>query len=376
MKIKSYFSQTVADAIALASQELGPEAMLVSSRKATPETAHLGEYEVVFAGGNPSPASGDPASPHQPANDRIALEMAELKKQLESMRHALTKSAFAPTQWLGPAPGLAEAYALLTANDVEPELARDIVQAAASACDVANKPNRQPRGVDGQWREAVAQEMRSRFRVEPFLGTGDARPRIVALVGPPGGGKTTALVKLAVNYGLAARRPMVLLSADTYRVAAADQLRSYAAILGVGCQVQETVSALAQAIEENRSKDLILIDTAGFGFADIDISSDLAGFLATRKDIDRQLVLSASMKSVDLARVIDAYEIFRPQRLLFTRLDETASLGLIFNEAARTRKALSFFSTGQRIPEDLATATQNHLVESILGSASAEALSA
>jgi flagellar biosynthesis protein FlhF len=321
-------------------------------------------------------ASHETNPQYQPANDRIALEMAELKKQLESMRHALTKSAFAPTQWLGAAPGLAESYALLTANDVEPELAREIVQSAASNCETGTKSNRQANRLDARWRDAVAQEMRSRFRVEAVLGTGDARPRIVALVGPPGAGKTTTVVKLAVNYGLAARRPVVLLSADTYRVAAADQLRSYAAILGVGCQVLDTVSALAQSIEENRGKDLILIDTAGFGFADFDTTSDLAGFLSARTDIDRHLVLPSSMKSADLARVIDSYETFRPQRLLFTKLDETASLGLIFNEAARTRKPLSFFSTGQRVPEDLAVATQNRLVEAILDSSSAEALSA
>ena len=82
-------------------------------------------------------------------------------------------------------------------------------------------------------------------------------------MGPPGAGKTTTLVKLAVHYGLTSRRPVALLSTDTYRVAAAEQLRSYAAILGVAFQVVETVGALAQSLEEHRAKDLILIDTPG-----------------------------------------------------------------------------------------------------------------
>src|SRR5208337_4770648 len=105
------------------------------------------------------------------------------------------------------------------------------------------------------FRGALAEELTSRFQVQPVLGRGEANPRIVALVGPPGCGKTTTLVKLAVNYGLAARRPVMLLSMDTYRVAAAEQLRSYAAILGVGFQVVETVAALAQNLEENRGKE-------------------------------------------------------------------------------------------------------------------------
>ena len=129
----------------------------------------------------------------------------------------------------------------------------------------------------------------------------------------------------------------------------------------------ETVAALAQTIEENRGKDLILIDTPGFGFSDLDISAGLAQFLSTREDIDTHLVLSSSMKSADLTRVVDRFEVFRPDRLLFTKLDETGSFGPILHEAVRSGKPLSFFATGQRIPEDLETASKSRLVELILG---------
>jgi len=154
---------------------------------------------------------------------------------------------------------------------------------------------------------------------------------------------------------------------DTLRIAAAAQLRSFAAILGVGIQVLETVGALAQAIEENRGKELILVDTPGLSPAEMDADCGLADFLASRSDIDTQLVLSSSMKAADVTRMVDRFEVFRPQRLLFTKLDETESFGPIFNEAARTAKPLSFFATGQRIPEDLEAVTWNRVVERLLG---------
>jgi flagellar biosynthesis protein FlhF len=381
MKIKSYYCPTVEDAMAMARQELGPETMLLNSRPTPPEARHLGEYEVVFATqmAPDETVEGLEASPPElllsgvpPAGDRLSTEVSELRRELESMRRTLTRSAFAPPQWLGASPDLSNAYAVLTASEVSPDLAREIVHCAESRAGVPSEPPpaplpRAPRHREGTaFQRALVEEMESRFAVQPMLGRGEARPRIVALVGHPGAGKTTTLVRLAVNYGLASRRPVLLLSVDTYRVGAAEQLRSFAAILGVGFQVLETVAALAQTIEENRSKDLILIDTPGLAFGDLGESASLARFLSGRSDIDTQLVLSSSMKSADLTRVVDSFEVFRPQRLLFTKLDETGSFGPILNEAVRTGKPLSFFTTGQRIPEDLEAASRSRLVELIL----------
>jgi flagellar biosynthesis protein FlhF len=349
MKIKSYYSRSVESAIAEAREELGPEAMLVESRKAAPDARHLGEYEVVFAlTSDGPPATGRSAKSAATPRDSLSHDVAELKKELEGMRRAITRTAFAPPQWLSGAPDLSDAYAVLTANEIDPDLAREIVQSAESRSSGGSRSKvaqlNQPRD-SGAYQQALIQELESRFTVKPALGRTESGARITALVGPPGAGKTTTLVKLAVNYGLACRRPVLLISMDNHRIAAAEQLRSYAGILGVGFQVLETVSALAQSIEENRSKDLILIDTPGLGFTEISDSS---------------------VKPADLSRMVDAYQVFKPQRLVFTKLDETASFGPIFNEAVRTAMPLSFFATGQRIPEDLEEVTPGRLTSLII----------
>ena len=385
MKIKSYYSHTVEDAMAAARQELGPEAMLLNTRKAPVESRHLGEYEVVFASLEASSGdadSGDAASPSHggalAAGDRLSLEVAEVKKELEGMRRALTRTAYAPPQWTGVPQDVADAFATLTAAEVSPDLAREIVQAAGVRIQERRAPRSQtavcPGG--GVFQQALVEELESRFAVDSKLGRGGSTPRIVVLAGPPGSGKTSTLVKLAVNYGLAARRGVLLLSMDTHRVAAAEQLRSYAAILGVGFQIPGTVGALAQAIEENRNKDLIFIDTPGLAHGELADEPGLARFLRSRPDVDTHLVLPASVKPADLSRMVNEFGVLGPQHLLFTRLDETGSCGPILNEAARAGLPLSFFTTGQRIPEDIEAATRQRLLDSILGGNSGRVQSA
>jgi flagellar biosynthesis protein FlhF len=382
MRIKSYFSHTVEDALATARQELGAEAMLVNTRRALPDTGHEGEYEVVLATDAPEAPDAAPAIattdavPVERRPDRLSLEVSELKRELEGMRRTLAQSAFSAPGWTSGSGDAAAAYTALTASEVEPQLAREIVENAEQAARERASGRTSSRLDPAVLEQALMSEMESRFSAQAGLGRADVTPRIAALVGPPGSGKTTTLVKLAVNYGLASRRPALLLSTDTYRIAAAEQLRSFAAILGIGFQLVETLTGLAQAIEENRGKGLILIDTPGFGCGDLDAAAELARLVAGRPDVDTQLVLPASMKAADLSRMVDAYRIFAPRRLLFTKLDETGSFGPILNEAARTGLPLSFFTDGQRIPEDLREATSRGLLELVLGGRRSAARSA
>jgi flagellar biosynthesis protein FlhF len=347
MTLKSFFGNGIQAALDRARQEMGPEAMLVSSRPAPPEARHLGDYEVVVATDVPTP--GPPPLPLVAAErpEPLSSGIAQLEKKLDQVAAAIARTALGdPTR--GRTAALPEACAALVRNEVDPVLVREIAARLLSL------------GTDASAFElelALRAELAGRLKVDSTLGRPDGRPQIVALVGPCASGKTATLVKLAVRYGLATQRPTHILSIDSYRVAASEQLRSYAAILGVGFQALETVTGLSQAIEEHRNKDLILIDTPGYGPRDLDAGQDLARFLAGRQDIDTHLVLTASMRSADLSQVVDRFESFRPAKLLFAKLDETGVFGPILNEVVRTTKPVSFLAAGQQIPEDLEAAT-------------------
>lgn len=358
MRLKSFFADTIEEAINQARREMGPEAMLLNSKSSAPEARHLGAYEVVCAADQEShrPETAVESarlaiSSNTPPVDKLSHEVSELRQQMERIALALARSG-AGMAGIASDPELSRAFAALSEAELDADLTYDVV-GRMSAPGTA---------------QALRAALAALVHVAPDLGCAGAATRMVALVGPPGAGKTTSLVKLAVRYGITSRKPAHIMTMDTYRIGAAEELRSYAAILGIGFEVLETTAALAQALEEHRQKDLILIDTPGLAGAEMDGFEDLARFLSTYPGIDTHLVLPASMRTADLKRSAQAYEIFQPGKLLFTRLDETGTFGPILSQSVRMGKPVSFLSRGQRIPEDLEPATEALLLNLVLKS--------
>ena len=323
----------------LAHKELGEEALLINARPSTLETRNLGAYEVVF--GVATKAEVVSKAPEAAsATDSLTEDVAELKREMQRMAQTLRGGLAPAPQIVSNLPGDKALYNLLVENELDASLAAQV---------------------------AAGTPLEDLFETDSTLGRRGATRGVVALVGPPGVGKTTTLAKLAARFGLTSRRPAYILSADVYRIAAAEQMRSLSAILGIGFDIVETPVALAQALEEHRATDWVFIDTPGLGASEMEDGAELARLLASHPEIDTHLVVSASMKPSDLSRVIDRYQIFQPKKLLFTRLDETDRYGALINEAARRALPISFLTTGQQIPDDLEPASKELIADRVRG---------
>jgi flagellar biosynthesis protein FlhF len=364
MKVKSYYSESVEAAISRASQELGPDAMLLSSRRTPSESRHLGEYEVVLALPEQESPSFDAEfgralkpEPAPPGMDRLTREIADLRRQIERTASVFQKSSTLAGAPIAQSPALLRLLSHLVANEIDAELAHDLVNTCA------DEPAREP---EDTLRSAIARLI----PVEPSLGRPHAQPAVAAFVGPPGAGKTSVLIKLAVHCGIARRRRVHLISLDTERIGGADQLRTFAALLGVGVDVLDDPCGLESALASCRNRDLVLIDTPGLSGERVGEAQELARALAAQGRIDIHLVLPISTKAADLRRTTAAWAAFAPSKLLFTRLDETDTYGAILNEVVRTGCPVSFLSAGQLIPDHVRAADAGLLAALITGSGS------
>jgi flagellar biosynthesis protein FlhF len=359
LRVKSYFAASFQDAMEQARREMGQDALLLNSRKAPPEARHLGEVEVVF--GSTVGTVGTPFSV-PPVESGHATD--DVQQNLRDIRNLLTRIAASPPGTTRSRYSAIE-QTLMEAG-VEPALALDIEESVRERMRKRGVVEiGKPRAI-ADWRveellEEAESEIACRFEVDTRLG------RVTALVGPPGCGKTTTLIKLALTEGLMAGRTVRLISADTQQIGAAERLRTYAGILGVRFQAVESTTALALAVDSGADNELLLVDTPGFSaFAQEKSGNDLASLLSDRQKFDVHLVLTASMRAADMARTADRFAAFGPTKVLFTKIDETDSLAPVFCEAVRQRRPLSFLSSGQVIPDDIAPASKEQIAGSLV----------
>jgi len=360
LQIKSYFAGSVQDAIEYARNEMGADALLLNSRPAPPEARYLGKYEVVF-GRYPERPAPAPVIPPPPA--AAPNETEDLRQRMDDILNLLMKTSPAVASLRTRQPDLVQP---LTRAGIEAAVAAEIEEAVAfrlnqrAASSLSRSRRLQEWAPEIVLEETLA-EMNSRIAVSPSIG------RITALVGPPGVGKTTTIVKLAVTQAIAGGNPVRLITTDTQRIGAAEQLRTYAAILGVPFQAVDNTAALAQAIEATPAGTQILIDTPGFSPSMLnEFGMDLASFLARRQDIDTHLVLTATANQLVLEKTAERFAVCAPSKLIFTHLDEAESLGAVFSLTNRVEKPLSFLCQGQLIPEDIEPASSQRITESLV----------
>ena len=215
----------------------------------------------------------------------------------------------------------------------------------------------------------IYQRLILRFGEPKIIEPAQKNPKVIFFVGTTGVGKTTTIAKIASKLFVAGNK-VALFTSDTYRIAAAEQLRSYANIMSVPFRIIYTIDDFEEGLETFKDYDYILIDTVGHSHKNQELKADMKKFIDYSKEkteTEVYLVLAASTKMKDLIHIADSYKEISDYRLIFTKLDETYSFGTIFNLRLHTNAPLSYVTYGQNVPEDIDTFKPQQIVKKLLG---------
>lgn len=354
MRIRTFRGKDLKDALARVKAELGPEAVLLSSRQLSPREARGGPgHEVTVA------VEGQQALPTGSSNEydeKVALE--QVQKDVAHIRAMLTVAAAKETLPLlvQADSGLRLFFERLLRAGVEDRLALELVTRLLKRLGEDPTPEEIRRGLVGLLKEALV------TAPEPENG------RICwALVGPTGVGKTTTLAKLAARFALTEGRSVGLITVDTYRLAATEQLKAYARLMGLELSVAFNRDELRQALVDNRDKEVILLDTAGRSHNHLLNMNELKMLLREVEGLKKWLVMPATTKDRDLAEACHRFSEVGLAGFVFTKLDETDSYGPLINQVLRFRLPVAYLTAGQRVPEDIEPASTERLLRLVVG---------
>jgi flagellar biosynthesis protein FlhF len=380
MNLRTYQAATMAQALAQVKHDLGRDAVILHTRNFrkgwllgwltgksmwevtaspsvnVPPRASEGKYQPAAAkewdAGKKTRATGL-AGPE----GSVGNEMGQIRRMVQSLLllHSGHDGANLP-------PAMEDLRQQLVSQEVNDDLVAGLFKeltANMTGEQLADAPAVRARLV-----ELMAAMVMTVSGTESTVETG--RPRTAMFIGPTGVGKTTTIAKLAANFKIRQHQRVGMITIDTYRIAAVDQLKTYAEIIDVPLQVVLTAGELRQALHAMRNCDRVLIDTAGRSQQDRLRLSQLCSFLKAAEPQEVHLVMPATASRNTVVSVIERFVPMGVNRIIMTKLDEATSLGTVLNVAAVSRLPVSYVTTGQDVPDDIYPADPAKLAQCIL----------
>jgi len=376
MQIRKYRGKDVKEALNAVKEELGPDALILDTKKSVsggfveisaaieadepaPERASLRSEQAAMTGNT---ARVTPQEHMVAGRQAVDGYGSQYMSEDDGTRHVLRELQ-----------GLKDFLSVISVRDetpggknfirLEEEMSKDGIDRSFIHDVLISTISRVANDGGGIDIESLRSEVKSAVLSEISMKNpiSDKNQTTMALIGPTGVGKTTTLAKLASIMALKKKKKVALLTMDTFRIAAVDQLKRYGDIIGVPVNVAETPEDVKMLIARHSDKDLILIDTAGRGRGDIEQMGKLQTLAELESRVKFNLVLSVNTRDACLYDTVKRFGGVDIDSLTFTKLDEGTGFGPIFNTARYSGKPLAYFTDGQRVPEDIEAASSKRL---------------
>lgn len=357
MIIKKYIADTMNEALNMIRYELGPEAVIVSRRNIKPKGI-LGIFkpnklEITAAVDDVHIKERKPPQAvfETPLEKEAEIEKKEVERELTEVKEMLQRLVEEKKVKRDRRVGIKK---LLLERDVNEEVVNSIIDEIKKREDYKN-PGRIPDAL-------IIEEVVKSISVNS-MGKG----RVQAFIGPTGVGKTTTIAKIAAIHALNTMEKVGLMTIDTYRIGAVEQLQTYADILGIPFQVLNSVNDIESAMEKFKDCDRVFVDTTGRSTKNTMQLSELKMYLDRIKPDDIHLVVSMTTKYKDLIQILKGFGAIGYKSLILTKFDETTTYGSILNAAYKARVPISFITVGQNVPDDIEEAKKERLLDLIIG---------
>ena len=309
----------------------------------------LAHYQKQNTGGSPPRAAVCEAG-----SAEILKELASLKSQVELLTKEYIQDPDCPQ-------ALDQYYQELMGKGVSKLLAKKIVGAVHTELSKSELDDKTL--VESK----LSEEFGKLIKLKGPIKCGRKKTRKIVLTGPTGVGKTTTIAKLAAQYSIKEKRRVGLITADTYRIAAVEQLKVYADIIGVTLDVVLTPKELREAVRRHSDKELLFIDTAGRSQQNQTRLAELKNFIESAEPDENHLLISATTDMDEVYNIMDKFGIAGVSSILFSKVDESKKPGIIFNVLSSCKKPVSYLTTGQDVPDDIEVATAQGLLNLLFG---------